>query len=156
MTDTVTFYGECIPFRLCESPERAIHALQHNPTSASGYTHYYQERPYKTDKDGVSYYPLYRYGDGIREIRILHGVPVETPWRIVCDDGRSDLHLPLEVLSTLHYEFYLAIPGFLQDQKLSYAVQYVQLPYSQRIKYANMMNPLSLPSLSKEKEIIPQ
>ncbi len=156
MTDTVMFYGECIPFRLCESPERALQTLHANPSSATGYTHYYQECPYKTDKDGVAYYPLYRYGDGIRGLRILHGVGTEIPWRIVCEDGRTDLRLPLEVVSTPYYEFYLAIPGLPQNQKISYAVQYVQLPFMQRIKYTNMMNPLSLASLSKEKEIIPQ
>lgn len=156
MTDTVTFYGDCIPFRLCESPERALQKLHTNISSATGYTHYYQECPYKTDKDGISYYPLYRYGDGIRQIRILHGVNVDSQWRIVCEDGRTNLRLPLEVVSTPYYEFYLAIPDVSHDQKVSYAVQYVQLPYSHRIKYSNMMNPKYLQSLSKEKEIIPQ
>ncbi len=156
MTDTVQFYEEKIPFRLCESPERALHVLHTHPQGATGFTHYYQEHSVKMDKNGVAYYPLFRYGDGIREIRLLHPAK-ERRWWIVCEDGRSDLQLPLELVSTQYSEFYLAVENG-DDRKLSYTVQYVHLPLAQRMKYANMMNPLYLPSvcLSKEKEIIPQ
>ncbi len=158
MSDTVKFYGEGIPYRLCESSERALQVLHANQTGATGYTHYYQERAIKTGTDGELYFPLYRYGDGIRDIRILHGSP-DVQWRIVCDDGRTDLQLPLEVLSTPYYEFYMVVTPTEEvniQRKLSYTVQYVHLPYSQRIKYSNMMNPMYLQSLYKEKEVTPQ